>query len=390
MANEDLFEGLQILSPQEIENSIGNSEDGRSNDEPENNESSNTDEPLFTIEPVTEKEEVVDKDKTVTTTTTNTNSDVAPNEAIYKALIKEMYEGGVITLKEATELETLPGTKESLKKLLEDTADEKVKQKEETWKKSFTGAKKRFLEIEDAFDDTDKAIIAAQRLEFFDNIDDTKLSEDVNLQKNLYFEHLISKGLSKEEAIEAITDAEEVGKLEAKAKAALPSLKQFESQVVEKERVNRAKMMEDNERSQSEMFEKLLSTIDSKEAFIDGLPLNKVQKDKLKANITTPVHKDENGREYTSLMYKQMKNPAQFEMLINYFDTIGLFNIDKEGNFKPDITKIKNVAKTQAVSELDKVIADAESKGVGINTSMDTSDRTASILNALEGAFKKK
>jgi hypothetical protein len=104
-----------------------------------------------------------------------------------------------------------------------------------------------------------------------------------------------------------------------------------------------------------------------------------------------PVHKDpETGVEYNSLMYKQKRNPVEFEMLINYYDTIGLFNLDKEGKFKPDISKLKTVAKTAAINELDKVIAAEEQRGVGRNTSVETSQKTQGLLSMLENAFNKK
>jgi len=67
---------------------------------------------------------------------------------------------------------------------------------------------------------------------------------------------------------------------------------------------------------------------------------------------------------------------------------MGLFNLDKEGKFKPDIAKLKAVAKTAAINELDKVIAAEEQRGVGRNTSMETSQKTEGILSLLERATK--
>jgi hypothetical protein len=378
--NEDLFEGLQILSPQEIEQSLA--------PPAEKNEDGDLEKPLnesLIIEPVVHKEEEGEIVKGETKTIESTS-----NEKVYKALMKELVNDGILTLAEVEELENLPGNKESLQKLIVDTAETKLKQKEDNWKRSFSGAKKRFLEIEDAYDDADKAIIASQRLEFFDGINDTKLSEDINLQKNIYFESLIVKGMSKEEAVEALQDAEAIGKLDVKAKAALSYLKIKETEDVEKERTNRTVQQEKETKTQTEMFDKLVASIESKESFVDGLSLTKLQKDKIKANITTPVYKDDQGKEFTSLMYKQHKNPAEFEMLINYYDTLGLFNIAKDGSLKPDISKLKAVAKTQAVTELDRVIAESSNRSPGRNSSMDSSERGAGILSALEGAFGKK
>ena len=89
-------------------------------------------------------------------------------------------------------------------------------------------------------------------------------------------------------------------------------------------------------------------------------------------------------------MYKQQRNPVEFEMLINYYDTLGLFNLDKEGKFKPDISKLKQVAKTAAITELDKVISAEDERGVGRNTSVETSQKTEGILSLLEKAVNKR
>jgi len=132
-----------------------------------------------------------------------------------------------------------------------------------------------------------------------------------------------------------------------------------------------------------------MGAIDTKEQFIDGLKLNKSIREKLKSNITQPVYIDKSGKGYTSLMYKQMKKPAEFEMLINYYDSMGLFDVDKTGNFKPNITKLKKVAKTQAVSEIDRVIASTNERGVGRNTSVETSQKAQGILDLLERGMGK-
>ena len=134
-----------------------------------------------------------------------------------------------------------------------------------------------------------------------------------------------------------------------------------------------------------------MSTIEEREEFVPGLKLNKLSKEKIKSNITTPVYKDpKNGKEYTSLMYKQMRNPNEFQMLINYYDSIGLFNLDKGGKFTPDISKLKNIAKTKAVSELDKVLSRENELGTGRGNSNPSSQTTQSALDLLEAAYSRK
>lgn len=374
---DDLFEGITIMTPAQLEESISKEETEEGQEQKQGE--------TFTIIPVKE----VDKEETTTEETTkNDVSTITKSEAVYDALIKEFITDGLLTAKEAEELEKLPKNKETLKKLLEETTDERVRQKEEVWKKSFSGAKKVFLDIEDKFEDTEKAIRAAQTLEFFETIDEDKLKTDTKLLKNLYYDQLKAKNFTHEEALEQIADAEAIGKLQQKGLAALPDLKKQAQKTVEEAETQKKINHEAQEKQQTEMFDKLVATIEEKESFIDGLPLNKVQKDKLKANITTPVHTDEEGKAYTSLMFKQKQNPIEFELLINYYDSIGLFNISKDGKFKPDASKIKAAVKTVAVNELDKVINNTEAREVGKNTSIDQTQMQANIFKVLEAGIK--
>lgn len=392
MENNELFEGLQIMSPEELNQAVsGQKTDGES--ETNAGQETQENEPAALFTPVsTESGEGAGENKVVAEKPAASATDsLTKNEAVYKALMKELVSSGVLTVEELEKLDELPGTLDTIKELVSKTVETGVKQNQENWKKNLDPTKKRFLEIEDAFDATDQAILMAQRLEFFDNVDAAAVQSDVDLQKQIYFELLKSKNFSDQDAIEAINDAEAINKLQDKALKAIPELRKQAHTVVEHARFEKETKTKAEQEAQSKMFESLVSNIESRDSFVDGLNLNKVAKDKLKANIMNPVHKDpETGVEYNSLMYKQKRNPVEFEMLINYYDTIGLFNLDKEGKFKPDITKLKSVAKTAAINELDKVIAAEEQRGVGRNTSVETSQKTEGLLSMLENAFNKK
>jgi len=387
----DLFDGLQIMSPEELNSAVKATEEGSEETDTTSGSSDNE----FTLEPVeTEKGEGAYENKPAAETkpaAEKIDTSAAKSEAVYKALMKELVTAGILTSAEVEQLDELPGTLDTIKDLMTKTVETNFKNKEENWKRSLPSEKKRFLEIEDAFDETDQAILMAQRLEFFENVNAEQIKNDVNLQKQIYFEQLKSKNFSDEDALEAIADAEAVNKLQDKAFKAIPELKSQANSVIEQGRSAKEAKTKAEQEAQTKMFDSLVSNIDSRDAFIDGLNLNKVAKDKLKQNIMTPVYKDpKTGSELNSLMYKQQRNPVEFEMLINYYDTIGLFNLDKEGKFKPDITKLKTVAKTAAINELDKVIAAEEQRGVGRNTSVETSQKTEGLLNMLESAFAKK
>jgi hypothetical protein len=385
--NEELFEGLQIMSAAELNSAVKGEEN-------EGVETSTSADEEFSLEPVVaEKGDDSVTTKTVETTTeTKTNTDsTSKNEVVYKALMKELVNAGVLTVEEMEKLDEMPGNFDSIKELVNKTVETNFKAKEDNWKKSLSPAKKRFLEIEDAFDETDQAILMAQRLEFFDNVSEDAIKQDENLQKQIYWEQLKAKNFSDADALEAIEDAVAINKLEEKALKAVPELKASAKTYIDKSREAIQEKSKAEQEAQTKAFEQLLANIDSRETFIDGLNLNKVAKDKLKNNIMNPVHTDpKTGKEFNSLMYKQQRNPVEFEMLINYYDTLGLFNLDKEGKFKPDISKLKQVAKTAAINDLDKIIAAEEERGVGRNTSVETSKKTEGILSMLDSAFKNR
>ncbi len=380
---EDLFEGLQIMSPEEL-NSVVESEESE-----ETQETKTEEENSEMFQPVESEKGEGAYENTDNQTESKTATSNERSEEIYKGLIKELVDANIITAAEADKLDELEGSLDTIKELMTKTVQTNFKAAEEQWRANMPAAKKRFLEIEDAFDETDQAIMMAQRLEFFDSISEEDVKNNENLQKEIYYDLLISKNFSQEQAVEAIQDAVEVKKLADKALKAVPELKNQANAVVTQAKEYKAAKSKQEIEQQNKAFEGLINNIDARQSFIDGINLNKVSKDKIKQNILNPVYKDDKtGREYNSLMYKQTRNPVEFEMLINYYDTLGLFNLDKQGKFKPDISKLKQVAKTKAINELDKIIA-SEDRSVGKNTSVETSEKTSNILDMLDRAMKK-
>lgn len=387
---DNLFSGLQIMSPEETM--------GMSTSEEENTSvETSTDEEVENSEAITS-----DTGLTITTPVPGTKSEYDDSEEsensntgsnVHAAFIKEMLTAGIISgPEEEAELEELlkDASVETIKELMEKTVNNKVESKQESWRNGLSPTKKRFLDIESSFSDTDAAIQMAQRLEYLENITSTQINEDVTIQQNLYYEDLKLKGFNHEEALEAIEEAKSLNKLTEKANKALTSIKRHDNGVIE---ANKTKLEEQRmqlQKNNQEAYESLMSSIDTKDAFIDGLTLNKTIREKIKNNIINPVHEDENGNKYTSLMYKQKKNPSEFDMLINYYDTLGLFNIDNDGNFKPDISKIKNVVRTKVSSELDSVLRSSSHGEVGQRTSVNASSQTSSVLDFLERATGQK
>ena len=385
--NEDLFDGLQIMSPNELESSIKGEDVGETN---EDGEVVLGEAEELTVTPVNATQgdlgETSEDHKIVAPSekTSSSNEGISDEKkgAFYTAVLKEMIDEGIIAAPETEE--ELEGSLDKMKELMKGTLEKSFQGMTSQWKDNFSGAKKKFLEIEGSFTDADQAIQAAQRLEFFDNLTKEAVLEDETLQKNIYYEYLRSKNFSDAEIREQIDDASAIGKLQDKAIKAVPVLKKQTHAVVQNAQARKEHEEQQWRTQREDSYNSLMGAIDNKESFIDGLKLTKVTREKLKANITQPVYTDDSGKGYTSLMYKQMRNPHEFEMLINYYDQLGLFDINKSGKFTPNIGKFKNIAKTKAVSEIDKIIASENDRGFGRNTSAETTERSKSILDLLD------
>ena len=388
---ENLFSGLEVMSPEETM-AIGNNEvvekDEKdeettlvtSKEEIENTDSIGDDLTINTPVPGSEKND---------TSEDSTDNSAPASATVYAALIKQLGDDGVVLLPEdEAELTSLLENADvnTLKSIMTKTVEGSVESKQEAWKKGLNPSQKRFLEIEGSFEDTDTAIQMAQRLEYFDNLSVDNIKNDATLQANLYYEALKSKNFSHEDAIEAIDEARSLGKLEEKSIKALGPLKASTQNIVDSNKEmlqkERVKMQEDNEAA----YTNLMTNIDNTESLVEGLKLNKVAREKLKSNIVNPVFTTKEGEKLTSLMYKQRKNPERFDMIVNYYDTLGLFDIDKDGSFKPNLSKLKTIAKTTAVSELDNVLNSQNTTLPGQGNSTNTTKESAGVLDFLERA----
>ena len=93
-------------------------------------------------------------------------------------------------------------------------------------------------------------------------------------------------------------------------------------------------------------------TIESTPEIIPGIKLSKVGKEKIMKSMTIPVAKDGEGNPLNPVMATRSKNPDAFEMMIHYYHSLGLFNIDDNGQMKPDFSKIGKAERTKATDEM--------------------------------------
>lgn len=273
----------------------------------------------------------------------------------YLALANELQAEGLISEIGEDFEPNLDGLKDLFSKEKESSVNKEISK----FKESFSGAKKVFLDIEEGFDSEVDAINMAKKIDFFSNINPEAIKGNEKLAEKILTESLKLAGFSDERIEEEIDDAKDLGKLEEKASKSLPGINKKYNDVVQKGKEERKARIDAQIKSQKDAFDNMLNQIDKKDHIIEGLPYSKRNKDRLKDKLTKVVHKDDKGVQYTELGYKQSKNPVEFEILINYLDDLGIFNM-KGDKFVPDLSKLKNIAKSKATHELDNIIDQEE------------------------------
>ena len=62
--------------------------------------------------------------------------------------------------------------------------------------------------------------------------------------------------------------------------------------------------------------------------------------------------------------HKQNSNPQGFEKLIQFYNILGLFNTDRDGNFKPDMGKVSKMSEKQVKRKLDELIREQQQTSI--------------------------
>lgn len=411
--NGNLFSGLKILSQQELQSDKEENTEVESNSTEEQEvivESEGHDDPKLVDDTVydngdaslslaspeemkaamaggsSDQEELAD-DVQSKVDDAESEQDLDVKAKKYLALAKDLQAEGILSGIDDDFDPSLEGLRDLFSKEKEMTVSNKIA----NFKKSFSGAKKVFLDIEDGFDSEVEAMEMSKKIDFYSNIDVDAIEGNEALAERILGESLRMSGFSEERIQEEIEDARDLGKLEGKAAKSLPGITAKYNAVVEEgKQKNKQKQAEYNQQ-QEDNFNSLLNAVDSREYIVEGIPYNKTHKDKLKNKMTTAVYKDQNGTEYTELGNKQRQNPQDFDMLVNYYEQLGLFNM-KDGKFSPDISKLKNIAKTKASHDLDKIIDQEEAISRNKNKGQLRKERssvTDNLIAKLDRGYKK-
>ena len=295
----------------------------------------------------------------VPTATVGDRSD-EETDTVYSALVKELQDKGILELEDGVRIETA----DDLAALFDKTLNSRLEENVTGFVQNFSGAKKMFLEIEDAFDDELMAMRVARDIDYFDRVTPEVLKQE-NIQKDILSRYLKMKGLNDAEVRESIDEAVVLAKLEEKANTALPQLKAQAKQFVEvkrKEKEERAQRMAQRD---EESFNSLINSVDDMKEILPVIELTTRHKNAMIKAMTDIAFTDpETGAQFTELGHKQNSNPQGFEKLIQFYNVLGLFNADKEGNFKPDMSKLVKLTEKQVKRKLDELIREQQQTSI--------------------------
>lgn len=218
----------------------------------------------------------------------------------------------------------------------------------ENWKQSLPEKEQAFLGLREAGFETEEAVEVAEYQEFLSGISEESSEED--LVKT--YELLLSlKDLPEDEIKDAVENAKDLNKLKEKALRAKTELDKSISQEISNREAATKQAADDAKAAQETKFNKLMGLIDNSKELVPGINLTPKMKEKVKDSMTKAVETVD-GKNLNYVSSLQNKNPEGFNVLLHYYAQMGLFNVDKEGNLAPDLSKINTKVKTKQTSSL--------------------------------------
>jgi len=330
----------------------------------------------FTLEELEEAEKVettkiIEKEETAEEPE-KTPTEGSEEDNVYSVISQMLREDGILDSEFKSSEEMLSAFGEAIKNGIESYKDELP----EPVKKLIEG-------YEEGVPFEDILKIKSEQIRL-DSLTDENLEENVELQKALnreYFKATTKFSDAKiEKEIQRLADLDELFDSSVEAKEALKELnKEKEAEKIEEARQNRILQEENYRKEINQLNERVSKTTE----IIPGIKISEKEQKELFKAITTPV--ETRGSELLNqVMLVREKDPIGFEMKLNYYIKLGLFNET------PDISKLTKVAETKTVSKLEKQLEDTARKNIAKSSgsSRQTSD-DSDILKAASGIFKR-
>lgn len=216
-----------------------------------------------------------------------------------------------------------------------------------------------------------------------DSIDEEVLSDNLELQKNLVRNYYLNKGFNESKIEKMISKSLELDELEEEATEALSELKELEAERLEELKERTKQEQEEQRLAYEQTINNLNNTIKETKEIIPGIKLDDKAKKDLFNMITKPATQKD-GVNYSQVMLLREKDPIGFEVKLNYYAKLGLFDEN------PKFDLITKKSETKALNKLEKQLEeDLKSRINKSNANSRNSDDNSDVLDALKTVFKK-
>ncbi len=315
------------------------------------------------------------EETTVESTDNTEESEDSSNESkdstIYKTLSELLKEEGIV--------DEVFDNKESLFNYFKSAAENEIKE----WKNSLPQEITSIIENYEEGVPFDELLSITSNQIRLDSINDEVLSENLELQKNLVRNFYLNKGFNESKIEKMISKSLELDELEEEATEALSELKELEAQRLEELRERTKQEQEEQRLAYEQTINDLNTTIKETKEIIPGIKLDDKAKKELFNMITKPASQKD-GVNYSQVMLLREKDPIGFEVKLNYYAKLGLFDEN------PKFDLITKKSETKALNKLEKQLEeDLKSRINKSSANSRESDENSDVLDALKTVFKK-
>jgi hypothetical protein len=219
--------------------------------------------------------------------------------------------------------------------------------------------------------------------------------EDDILKKIVIAEYKM-KNYAEEDIPALVEKIVESGNLKNRSLASLDYLESgLDSEIAEeKSRVKELESIKiENAKKETQSFQDYL---ENTKELVSGIPITGNMKKKIKDSFSKVVGYDENKKPMNGFAVKMAKNPQAVKTMLHYLDAAGVFDLDKDGNLKPDFSDLKSRLLTVQTKQGKQNLAQQSSSHTGgtgytpndDNFNEDEVDETLAIFESMHEKFK--
>ena len=379
--NEEIMDGINLMTPEEMNSSASEETPAETVETVETTDAPKPELPeeieTFLSTPKEVVEEVVESSKEFTT------PEISSNESTLELQAKALVEEGIW---DEEDIENFDGSVNGYIAIQKTREDKVAKKVFENWKDALDPHTKKVLGLMEQGLDTDFATRAVQNLDYLNSISEEKLegedSEDA--RKVIITEDFLQRGFSKEEAEEMTTDVFDLGKDVDKAKTARKNLISKNEALVEEEkkRISHAKEQERN--NAEKQFESLKTDINDTKELYPGYQATDKHREALLKEFT-----EANEKGLTPVESNRSTSPYEWDKAIRVLNMLGVLNINGDGKWNPDFSKVVNAENGSAIQSLKERLG-KQKPMTGASMSAVDKQESKDTLFALEQKIKNQ